>query len=45
MLLGQPRTLGLGGWPKRIFMGVVGSVNYRLLRTQGFQVWQDVVCA
>ena len=31
MLLGQPRTLGQGGWPKRILVGVVSRGGLRLL--------------
>ncbi len=29
----------------RLGRHLIQAVNYRLLRTQAFQVWQDVVCA
>ncbi len=29
----------------RLGRHLMQAVNYRLLRTQSFQIWQDVVCA
>jgi putative transposase len=42
------RFLTLHGLTQNLFrLGrhLIQAVNYRLLRTQAFQVWQDVVCA
>jgi putative transposase len=42
------RFLALHGLTQNLFrLGrhLMQAVNYRLLRTQAFQVWQDVVCA
>ncbi len=42
------RFLILHGMTQNLFrLGrhLMQAVNYRLLRTQAFQVWQDVVCA
>ena len=42
------RFLTLHGLTQNLFhLGrhLMQAVNYRLLRTQAFQVWQDVVCA
>jgi putative transposase len=42
------RFLTLHGLTQNLFpLGrhLMQAINYRLLRTQAFQVWQDVVCA
>ena len=32
-------------WTVRLDRHLLQAVNYWLLRTQAFQVWQDVLCA
>ena len=47
-LIQAQRVLTLHGLTQNLFrLGrhLMQAVNYRLLRTQAFQVWQDVVCA
>jgi len=42
------RFLTLHGLTQNLFrLGrhLIQAVNYRLLRTQAFQIWQDAVCA
>jgi putative transposase len=42
------RFLTLHGLTQNLFRvgrHLLQAVNYRLLRTQAFQVWQDIVCA
>jgi putative transposase len=42
------RFLTLHGLTQNLFRlsrNLIQAVNYRILRTQGFQVWKEVVCA